>query len=58
METILVIALSLFIFTVVGCLISLRRHNARWRKQQLANYERKRMIQREILRTEGQIQWQ
>ena len=58
METILVIALSLFIFTVLGGVIHLRRQNHAWRKQQLANARRKRMIQREILRTEGQIQWQ
>lgn len=57
MEIVLQIALIAFIMLPIYLLCQLRWHNQRWRKTQLENMRRKRMIQKRILTEEGRIQW-
>lgn len=57
MEIVLQLALIAFIMLPIYSLFQLRWHNQRWRKTQLENMRRKRMIQKQILTEEGRIQW-
>ena len=57
METVLTIALVLFISMTAYFLVTIRAANIRERNERIANTERRRMIQRQITLAEGKIQW-
>lgn len=57
MELVLQIAISLFVISIFASALQLRRQGQRERQTRIANMNRARLIQKEIRRKEGAIQW-